>query len=112
MDDAWWGASIPTPDCEASFILAERSMPCGVIVDQQGYRCVNESASYIEVGHAILERNKELVETGTVVEATTVDELAEAIDIEPEVLGATIGPATVFSYVAGRHAATRDAGDQ
>ncbi len=119
MDDAWWGASVPMPNGEAGFILAERSMPFGIMVDQQGHRFVNESASYIDVGHAILERNKEvpcipcwliverrhrrrylfsafmqgkkpLVDAGTVVEAKTLEELAKATNIDPAVLEATV----------------------
>jgi 3-oxosteroid 1-dehydrogenase len=59
MDDAWWGLSVPDPEGrKAMFTLAERSMPHSLIVDQQGNRYMNESASYIDVGHWMLERNQ------------------------------------------------------
>lgn len=59
MDDAWWGLSVPQAgEGKPMFALAERSLPYSVIVDQQGDRYMNESASYIDVGHAMLERDK------------------------------------------------------
>jgi len=119
MDDAWWGASIPLPSGEALFVLNERSDPFSIMVDQSGRRFVNESASYIDVGHAILERNKEtpaipcwlimdarhrrkylfnaavmglkpLKENGTYVSAPSLDTLAAKLDMAPEVLAATV----------------------
>lgn len=56
MDDAWWGASFLLPAGSAAFCLWERSLPGSIIVDERGERFVNESASYIDVGHAQLER--------------------------------------------------------
>jgi len=119
MDDAWWGASIPLPSGEALFVLNERSDPFSIMVDQSGRRFVNESASYIDVGHAILERNKEtpaipcwlimdarhrrkylfnaavtglksLKENGTYVTAPTLETLAIKLDMEPGVLAETV----------------------
>lgn len=119
MDDAWWGASVPMPDGEAQFLLAERSMPFSLIVDQSGMRFTNESASYIDVGHDIIERNctvpaipswlivdrrhrrrylfapllmggKKLREAGAVVSAPTLDELARRMSIDPATLRATV----------------------
>ncbi len=120
MDDAWWGASIPMPDGSKAFVLNERSDPYSIMVDQAGRRFVNESASYVDVGHVILEHNKEtptipcwlimdarhrrkylfnaglaggikkLKEAGTYFEAPTLDELAKAIDIDPAVLRETV----------------------
>jgi 3-oxosteroid 1-dehydrogenase len=60
MDDAWWGGSVPSPDPDgkAMFAVAERSMPFGIVVDTQGSRYTNESASYIDFGHAMLARDK------------------------------------------------------
>ncbi len=60
MDDAWWGASVPgaPPDGKPAFVVSERSFPFSMVVDQQGHRYTNESASYIDFGHAMLERNK------------------------------------------------------
>lgn len=119
MDDAWWGASIPLTNGEALFVLNERSDPYSIMVDQSGRRFVNESASYIDVGHAMLERNKEvpaipswlimdarhrrkylfnaaltglkaLKEAGTYVTAPTLETLAIKLDMEPSVLAATV----------------------
>jgi 3-oxosteroid 1-dehydrogenase len=119
MDDAWWGASIPLPSGEALFVLNERSDPYSIMVDQSGRRFVNESASYIDVGHAILERNKEvpaipswlimdarhrrkylfnaaltglkpLKEAGIYVTAPTLETLAIKLDMEPSVLAQTV----------------------
>ena len=57
MDDAWWGASVPLPDGEALFVLNERSDPFSIVVDQSGERYLNESESYIDFGHHVLERD-------------------------------------------------------
>ncbi|MEM4574025.1 MAG: FAD-binding protein [Candidatus Caldarchaeum sp.] len=48
MDKAWGGPVAITPDGRASFLLAERSLPFGFIVDQNGERFMNESASYVD----------------------------------------------------------------
>ncbi|MGC4175144.1 FAD-binding protein [Demequina sp.] len=119
MDDAWWGASIPLPNGEALFVLNERSDPYSIMVDQSGRRFVNESASYIDVGHAMLERNREvpaipswlimdarhrrkylfnaavtglkpLKEAGIYVTAPTLETLAIKLDMEPGVLHETV----------------------
>lgn len=58
MDDAWWGASVPAPSEEhrPAFLVGERSMPYTIIVDAHGRRFANESQSYVDLGHAMLER--------------------------------------------------------
>lgn len=118
MDDAWWGASIPLPSGEALFVLNERSDPHSMMVDQAGNRFVNESASYIDVGHAILEHHRDtptipcwlimdrrhrrrymfnaamtglkpLKENGTYVTAPTLEALAGKLQMDPAVLTAT-----------------------
>lgn len=58
MEDAWWGAGVPVGENQNGFILWERSFPYCMIVDQSGERYMNESESYIDVGHDILARNK------------------------------------------------------
>lgn len=60
MDDAWWGATTATPDggSQHGFILNERSDPWSIVVDQEGNRYLNESESYIDFGHHMLEHNK------------------------------------------------------
>jgi 3-oxosteroid 1-dehydrogenase len=119
MDDAWWGSSVPSVTGKAQFMLSERSMPFGIIVDQSGSRYTNESESYIDFGHDMLERNttvpsihswiivdrrhrqrylfsplmlggKGLAEAGIVVKAPTLDELATKIGIDPAALRATV----------------------
>ncbi|WP_066586130.1 FAD-binding protein [Cellulomonas timonensis] len=57
MDDAWWGPSVLKPDGAAQFLLAERSLPHGFIVDAGGERFMNESESYVDAGHHQYERN-------------------------------------------------------
>lgn len=120
MDDAWWGASMPMPDGSMMFLLNERSDPFSIIVDQEGRRFVNESASYVDVGHVILEHNKsvptipcwliverrhrrrylfngllsakpaELKEAGIMVEADTIEGLAQKLNMDPKVLRETV----------------------
>lgn len=131
MDDAWWGASFPDADPKSrhgNFILNERSFPYCILVNQEGKRFVNESASYIDVGHAMLrnsnaddapnlgsdspavhswlisdKRNyskymyqpnlnnpKALKEAGVMVDADTLDELAEKIGLPKDTLRETV----------------------
>ncbi len=61
MDDAWWGATTATTDGseQHGFILNERSDPWSIVVDQKGNRYLNESESYIDFGHHMLEHDKE-----------------------------------------------------
>ncbi|WP_084127498.1 FAD-binding protein [Demequina sp. NBRC 110054] len=120
MDDAWWGASVPDPEGkDAQFLVAERSMPFTIFVDQEGRRFTNESASYIDVGHDILEHHrtvptipcwmiidrrhrhrylfnafltgtKKYKEAGILVEADTLEELASELGMDPKVLTSTV----------------------
>lgn len=57
MDDAWWGPSVINPNGAAGFLLAERSLPHGFIVDVGGERFMNESESYVDAGHDQYARN-------------------------------------------------------
>lgn len=119
MDDAWWGASVPMPDGHAQFVLTERSMPFSIVVDSTGQRYTNESASYIDFGHAMLERDKtvpaipswlildvrhrrrylfnafltgtkKLRAEGTIRSAATIEELAPVLGMEPARLRASV----------------------
>ncbi len=120
MDDAWWGASIPapSPDARPSFLVGERSFPYSLIVDARGQRFANESESYVDLGHRMLERADDapfwmitdahhtrrylrsyaiepgataaLSEAGLLHSAATVQELATAIGVDSERLIATI----------------------
>lgn len=60
MDDAWWGASTaPTPGAMPMFLVGERSMPYSIMVDAQGDRFANESASCVDLGHRMLAHDKD-----------------------------------------------------
>jgi 3-oxosteroid 1-dehydrogenase len=57
MDDAWWGPTLIVPGKAPLFMLVERSYPGGIIVNSAGKRFVNESSSYIDVGHRMYQCN-------------------------------------------------------
>lgn len=122
MDDAWWGGSIPapTPEGSAAFLVSERSMPYTIIVDAAGDRFVNESESYVDLGHHMLEHfqtvpgtcwmisdarfarrylrsyaldpraTRAMAEAGIMVKAPTLADLALRIGVEPSRLTATV----------------------
>lgn len=120
MDDAWWGASVisTNPGVEdPSFLVGERAMPHSIIVDDRGRRFANEAESYIDLGHHMLEHNKDgrwwmiadkrhrrylrnyllapgvktkLREQGSYVEADTVEELAGKLGMDPDTLRDTV----------------------
>lgn len=56
MDDAWWGPTVTTPRGPV-FLLGERALPHGFIVDASGQRFMNEAESYVDAGHHIYQRN-------------------------------------------------------
>lgn len=61
MEDAWWGGTAANTNGSETmhgFILNERSDPWSIVVDQKGHRYLNESESYVDFGHHMLERNK------------------------------------------------------
>lgn len=117
MDDAWWGASFLTPTGAAAFCLWERSLPGSIIVDAMGNRFVNESTSYVDVGRAQLEAHaipawlvmdarhrqrypfgtwlprrtpREAIESGFLIKARTLDDLADKTGIDPTGLRGTV----------------------
>lgn len=59
MDEAWWGPSFLPPGGGRMFSVWERSLPGAIIVDRSGRRYVNESASYVDVGRAMLDRDRD-----------------------------------------------------
>lgn len=66
MDQAWWFPAVaPLPGKAPMVMLAERSLPGSLIVDQNGRRFANESADYMSFGQRLLE----LERAGTAVEA-------------------------------------------
>ncbi|BCN54754.1 FAD-binding protein [Prescottella equi] len=109
MDDAWWMPSFQRPDGIVQVMVAERSVPRSVIVDQHGRRFTNEAAPYVTFVHDQLaggheptwfvfdERAKKRypiggimpgqkfptswIDGGLVVVADTVEELAHQIDV-------------------------------
>ena len=114
MDDAWWGPSSLDGDGNAGFMLWERSLPFGFIVDSSGQRFMNESESYVDAGHHQYARNatvgaipaylvidshhrnyypfglalpritpKKLLDSGFMVKADTLEDLARQIGVDP-----------------------------
>ena len=59
MDDAWWGPSSVTPDGIPFFHVGERSHPGSIMVNSQGKRFMNESASYVTTSHIMYQNNTE-----------------------------------------------------
>lgn len=119
MDDAWWGASVAaTPGHDPAFIVGERSLPYSIIVDGFGDRFANESESYVDLGHHMLEHDKDgaywmiadarharrylrtfaldprnnraMREAGIMAKEPTLDALAARIGVEPGRLRATV----------------------
>ena len=116
MDDAWWGGSIAAaPGHGPAFIVGERSLPYSVILDAKGDRFANESESYVDLGHHMLEHDKDgpywmvgdvrharrylrtfaidpknntaMKKAGIMVKADTLAGLAAKLDMDPARLG-------------------------
>lgn len=59
MDQAWWFPAVaPLPGAAPLVMLAERSLPGSLIVDQTGDRFTNEAADYMSFGQRVLERER------------------------------------------------------
>jgi succinate dehydrogenase/fumarate reductase flavoprotein subunit len=59
MDQAWWFPAVaPLPGAAPLVMLAERSLPGSLIVDQTGNRFANESTDYMSFGQCLLERER------------------------------------------------------
>ena len=59
MDQAWWFPAVaPLPGGSPSVLLAERSLPGSLIVDQNGTRFINEATDYMSFGQNLLERER------------------------------------------------------
>ncbi|WP_455675748.1 FAD-dependent oxidoreductase [Pradoshia sp.] len=129
LDDAWWGPTAIDAKGARKFLVYERSMPHCMIVDQTGERYFNESQSYTDAGHAILERQekngkaihswlimesrnrnkylfgdmlprqtpKQAIESGFLVKADSVEELASKCEIDLEGLRNTIARFNQFA---------------
>jgi len=120
MDDAWWGVSVPpaAPNGTPAFLVSERSMPHSLIVDAGGRRFANESESYVDLGHHMLNHpvkgrfwmiadarhahrylrsyaldpraTRAMAKAGILHRADTLAGLAESIGVHASVLEATV----------------------
>lgn len=56
MDQAWWFPAVaPLPDKAPAVMLAERSLPGCLIIDQTGKRFANEASDYMSFGQRVIE---------------------------------------------------------
>ncbi|ORW04371.1 3-ketosteroid-delta-1-dehydrogenase [Mycobacterium kyorinense] len=59
MDQAWWFPAVaPLPGAAPMVMLAERSLPGSLIVDQHGTRFINEATDYMTFGQRLLDRER------------------------------------------------------
>lgn len=59
MDQSWWFPAVAAlPNSDPKVMLAERSLPGSLIVDQTGARFVNEACDYMSFGQRLLERER------------------------------------------------------
>jgi len=59
MDQAWWFPAVAAlPGAAPSVLLAERSLPGSLIVDQNGTRFTNEAIDYMSFGQRVLQRER------------------------------------------------------
>jgi succinate dehydrogenase/fumarate reductase flavoprotein subunit len=59
MDQAWWFPAVaPLPNAAPLVMLAERSLPGSLIVDQHGTRFANEAMDYMSFGQRLLARER------------------------------------------------------
>jgi 3-oxosteroid 1-dehydrogenase len=59
MDQAWWFPAVAAlPGAAPSVLLAERSLPGSLIVDQNGTRFTNEAIDYMSFGQRVLKRER------------------------------------------------------
>jgi 3-oxosteroid 1-dehydrogenase len=54
MNEAWWFPDIPIPGPMPGVLLAERSLPGQIIVNQQGLRFMNEAVNYMSAGQFLI----------------------------------------------------------
>jgi 3-oxosteroid 1-dehydrogenase len=54
MNEAWWFPAVPLPGPMPGTLLAERSLPGQIIVNQQGRRFMNEAVNYMSAGQALI----------------------------------------------------------
>ncbi len=56
MDEAWWFPAVPSPGPMPATLLAERSLPGQIIVNQHGVRFMNEAVNYMTAGQALIKQ--------------------------------------------------------
>jgi len=56
MDEAWWFPAVPVPGPMPGTLLAERSLPNQIIVDQHGRRFMNEAVNYMSAGQILIKQ--------------------------------------------------------
>jgi succinate dehydrogenase/fumarate reductase flavoprotein subunit len=57
MKEAWWFPAVaPVKDGRPSVLLAERSLPGSLMVDETGRRFINEATDYMSFGQEVLKR--------------------------------------------------------
>lgn len=56
MNEAWWFPAIPLPGPMPGTLLADRSLPGQIIVNQQGQRFMNEAANYMSAGQTMIQQ--------------------------------------------------------
>lgn len=124
MEDAWWGPSILLPR-GPYFCLAERSLPGSIMVNQRGERFVNEAAPYVDAVHAMYDTNSvpawliadqtyrnryifaglgprqpfpgRWYKSGAVHRASTLEALADEIDVPADALRDTVSTFNGFA---------------
>lgn len=120
MDDSWWGASLAPHEegGDPSFLVGERSLPYSMIVDANGKRFANEAESYVDLGHHMLEHDRDgafwlltsgpynkryfrtfsimpgvmkgMEQKGLLHKANSIAELAKKINVDPRTLQGTV----------------------
>ncbi len=56
MDEAWWFPAVPIPGPMPGTLLAERSLPGQIIVNQDGDRFMNEAVNYMTAGQHLIKQ--------------------------------------------------------
>ncbi|BAL88298.1 putative FAD-dependent oxidoreductase [Actinoplanes missouriensis 431] len=54
MEESWWFPAVPAPGPMPGPLLAERSLPGQIIVNQQGRRFMNEAVNYMTAGQIMI----------------------------------------------------------
>lgn len=56
MNESWWFPAVPVPGPMPGTLLAERSLPGQIIVDQRGRRFMNEAVNYMTAGQILIKQ--------------------------------------------------------